>query len=695
MQKIFLYIFTILFSVSSISQNIPVSKKTNGDYAKHKIAIQDDYTWLEDMRTEEVNNWVDKQNEYTDNHDLEINKTYSLQSKIKDYDTRTSFSLPDRKGKYFYARFRKDNKKAASLYFMKTLDNEPIEIVNPNKIYPENNTIINSYYPSKNSLFLAYKISVDGSDRNEIRFVDLYKNKDLNDVLKNIKFSNVAWNRDQGVFYKKNSNKEFFARDSTFQLFYHKIGTTQEEDELIFDASKSEGNISFFTSKNKLFVIETNKEETKKTYYYANIETNNFILEKFIDDDRKDFNFINFNNGQVYFSSKENNWGDVKSFTLLNKSDEKSIIPQIYNNLLERVYFSDDYIICKYKTIGKNYIIFYDYSGQFVKKVEIPNAMDIEYEFFDEETKDFYFGVYSYVLPFHNFKVNILTGNSQPFYSMTNRAKPTLFPLNYFETKTITYLSRDNEEIPITIIYKKGLVLNGNNPTLLNAYGGFGSVSSPHYDTGLLYFLEKGGVFAYAEIRGGGEKGEKWHKEGMGLKKMNTFNDFIDAAEYLIKEKYTSPNKLAITGGSQGGLLVGVAMTKRPDLFKVAIPKVGLFDMAKFQNYTTGKYWLDEYGNGEKENEYKSLLDYSPFHNIKEDVNYPTTLIITSENDDRVPPLHSYKFAAKLQNRNAQKNPIYLKTIKKAGHYGSISTYQKNLEEKSEFYSFLLYHLNN
>ena len=216
MQKIFLYIFTILFSVSSISQNIPVSKKTNGDYAKHKIAIQDDYTWLEDMRTEEVNNWVDKQNEYTDNHDLEINKTYSLQSKIKDYDTRTSFSLPDRKGKYFYARFRKDNKKAASLYFMKTLDNEPIEIVNPNKIYPENNTIINSYYPSKNSSFLAYKISIDGSDRNEIRFVDLYKNKDLNDVLKNIKFSNVAWNRDQGVFYKKNSNKEFFARDSTF-----------------------------------------------------------------------------------------------------------------------------------------------------------------------------------------------------------------------------------------------------------------------------------------------------------------------------------------------------------------------------------------------------------------------------------------------------------------------------------------------
>jgi prolyl oligopeptidase len=238
------------------------------------------------------------------------------------------------------------------------------------------------------------------------------------------------------------------------------------------------------------------------------------------------------------------------------------------------------------------------------------------------------------------------------------------------------------------------MLLDGNNPTLLKAYGGFGVVSSPSYDTGLLYFLEKGGVFAYPEIRGGGEKGKKWHTDGKGLTKMNTFNDFIDAAEFLIKEKYTSANKLAITGASQGGLLVGVAMTKRPDLFKVAIPKVGLFDMAKFQNYTTGKYWLDEYGDGEKENEYKNLLDFSPFHNIKEDVNYPTTLIITSENDDRVPPLHSYKFAAKLQNRAAQKNPIYLKTIKQAGHYGNYSTYEKRLNETADFYNFLLYHLN-
>jgi prolyl oligopeptidase len=690
-----LIIFSFLFiSKLTFCQSFPETKKTPTTISKHGISYQDNYTWLENMRSEEVAIWVDKQNDFTKNHDLEVHKSYSLVSKIKEYDSRTTYSLPNRKGKYYYRSYIKDKKKSPSLFLLKDLDAEPVEIVNPTKIYPDKNVVVADYYPSKNSDKLAYKLSVDGSDKNEIRFIDLFKNKDLQDVLKNVKFSTVAWNRDSGVFYKKNSNNDFFAKDSTFQLYYHKIGTIQEEDKLVYDGTKNESTINFFTSKNKLFLIETNKEETKKTYFYASLETDDFKLEKFIDDDRKDFEFINFNNGKIYFSSKEYNWGDVRVFSFLKKDDEKTIIPQIYNHLITQTYFSNDYIICKYKTLGKNYFIFYDYEGQFVRKIDVPIGMDLDYDFFDEDTKDFYFGVHSYVMPFRNFKINIITGDEQPFYSYTNRPKATLFPLNYFETKSITYTSRDNVDIPITIIHKKGLVLDGNNPTLLKAYGGFGVVNSPNYDTGLLYFLEKGGVFAYAEIRGGGEKGEKWHKDGMGLKKMNCFNDFIDAAEFLIKEKYTTSKKLAITGGSQGGLLVGVAMTKRPDLFKVAIPKVGVFDMVRFEKYTIGKYHYDEYGNPKNELDFKNILDYSPLNNIKEDVNYPITLIITSENDDRVPPVHSYKFAAQLQNRTAQKNPIYLKVTKKAGHYGDSSTYEKFLNEKADFYSFLLYHLN-
>lgn len=684
----FLFFTTVVFS-----QQFPIAKKTPSTETKHGISYTDEYNWLENMRSEEVSQWVDQQNAWTESHKVAIEKSYNILSKIREYDTRTTYSLPDRKGKYFYSLLRKDKKKAASLFFMKTLDDEPIEIVNPTKIYPESNVNVYDFFPSRNSAYLAYKISINGSDRQEIRFVDLFKNRDLDDVLEQVKFSQVAWNGDRGIFYKKNSNTDFFAKDSTFKLFYHKLGTKQIEDELVFDASKNEGDIWFFTNKNKLFLVETNKEETKRTFYHATIDTNNFTLAKLFEDDIY-FKFLNYHSGRIYYSSKEYNWGDVKSFAVSNKDDQKSIIPQLYNNLLMHAYFTEHYIICKYKNSGANFFNFYNYDGTFVRKIDVPSGMDVVYDYYDEETRDFYFGVYSYVLPFRNFKINILTGAEQPFFSANNRAKATLFPINYFETKTISYQSRDNVMIPITIIYKKGMLLDGNNPTLLKAYGGFGVVSSPSYDTGLLYFLEKGGVFAYPEIRGGGEKGKKWHTDGKGLTKMNTFNDFIDAAEFLIKEKYTSANKLAITGASQGGLLVGVAMTKRPDLFKVAIPKVGLFDMVKFQNYTTGKYWLDEYGDGEKENEYKNLLDFSPFHNIKEDVNYPTTLIITSENDDRVPPLHSYKFAAKLQNRAAQKNPIYLKTIKQAGHYGNYSTYEKRLNETADFYNFLLYHLN-
>jgi prolyl oligopeptidase len=693
--KVYTLLFiTILFSTGIHSQEFFETKKNPTTITKHKISYQDDYSWLENMRSEETYHWVEKQNEFTNNHLSEISKSYSIISKIKEYDTRTTYSLPNKIEKYFYAIYTKDKKKPASLYLMKSLDDEPVEIANPNKIYPDSNVTLSGYYPSKNSSNLAYKINIDGSDKQEIRFVDLFKNKKLDDVLKNVKFSNVSWNKDRGVFYKQNSNKDFFAQDSTFKLYYHRIGSIQDTDELIFDTTKSGNNVSFFTSINKLFVIETNKTDGLKNYYYSDLENDNFKLNKFIENDDSDFEFINYYKGRVYFTSKKMNWGDIRSFDIQNRKDEKTVIPQIYTHLLNQTFFSDDYLICKYRTLGKYYIIFYDYDGKLIRKIEVPNGMDLEFVNFDKETKDFYFGVHSYTLPFRNFKVNIETGKEQPFFSLANPPKPTLFPLNYFDTKIITYKSRDNVDIPITIIHKKGLQLDGNNPTLLKAYGGYGVVSSPNYDTGLLYFLEKGGVFAYAEIRGGGEKGEKWHEEGKGLKKMNCFNDFIDAAEYLIKEKYTSPNKLAITGGSQGGLLVGVAMTQRPELFKVAIPKVGVFDMAIFKKYTAGKYWLQEYGNVDNEKDYSYLLGYSPYQNIKKEVNYPTTLIITSDNDDRVPPLHSYKFTAELQNRTAQKNLIYLKTTKKAGHYGDFSTYEKRLNEKAEFYSFLLYHLN-
>jgi prolyl oligopeptidase len=693
MDKNITTLICFLLSLIAFSQKYPSTKKTPLTITKHNISFQDDYTWLENIRSEEVTNWVNQQNVIVDSCFKEIKKVYNIASTIKEYDAMTSHSLPNRNRKYFYEFYRKEKNKAPSLFYMRDLDDEPIEIVNPNKIYPENNVTINNYFPSNNSKLLAYKISINGSDKEEIRFVNIEKNRSIDDVLKNVKFSAVSWNRDKGVFYKKNSNRTQFERDSTFQIYYHPIGLKQDDDKLVYNGLQFENYASFFTTNDKLFIIENNSNGSKN-YYYADLQDESLQLTKFIENDITDLKLINYKNGRVYFSTKGYNWGEVRSFNLQNRKDENLVISQIYNNLLVQTNFTLDYIINKYKTLGKNYLMVYDYSGKFIRKIDVPNGYDLEMMYFDDEAKDLYFGVYSYVLPYRNFKINIDTGINKPFYSLTNEPKPSLFPANYFETITTTYKSRDNVDIPMLIVYKKGMKLNGNNPTLLKAYGGFGAVHSPNFTSGLLHFLEKGGVFAYAEIRGGGEQGLQWHKDGKGLKKMNTFNDFIDAAEFLIKAQYTCPNKLAITGSSQGGLLVGVAITQRPELFKVAVPIVGVHDLLRFEQYTAGKYWVDEYGNANKEADYKYMLGYSPYHNIKDDVNYPTTLIITSDNDDRVPPIHSYKFAAKLQNRAVQKNPIYLRTSAKAGHNGGSSTYQKHLNETSEFYSFLLYNLN-
>ena len=694
MHKKIYILLHFLFSIVSFSQNFPVTKKTNTIITKHKISYTDEYTWLENMKSDEVNNWKNAQNETVEIHLEDIKKTYSTASKIKEYDYLSSNGLPQKKRKYFYSMYRKDKNLPASLFYRKKLNEDAIEIVNPFKIFKNENAFLTSYYPSKNSKLVAFKTTLDGSDREEIRFVDINTVEILGDVLKDIKFSNVAWNSDSGVFYKKNNNSDRFAKDSTYQLYYHKIGSLQEEDKLIFDTTKTESNFTFSTIENKLFIIEVSKEENIKNYYYANLNNESLLLEKYTTDDTSNLKFLSYHDGRVYFSSKEYDWGEIRSFNIQNRNDETVVIPQIYNHLLVDSYFYEEYIICKYKTLGKNYLSVYDKNGEFIRKFDVPYGMDFIIKFFDADTKQLFVSFYSYTIPFLNYKLNIVTGDTNPYFNDYLVQEPTLFPFDYFETKTITYKSRDNEDIPITIIHKKGLKLDGNNPTLLEAYGGFGAVSGPNYNTGLLYFLDKGGVFAYAEIRGGGEKGLKWHKAGMGLKKVNTFNDFIDAAEFLINEKYTSPNKLAITGSSHGGLLVGVALTKRPDLFKVVIAKMGVFDMTQYGKYTVGKLHYDEFGDPENEKEYHSLLSYSPYNNIDESINYPTTLIITSENDDRVPPVHSYKFAAKLQNRQAQKNPIYLRTLSNSGHYGKVSNYKSYVENKSDFYNFLLFHLN-
>lgn len=689
-----IFLFVSLFLVSIANAQGPKTKKVPTKITKHNVSFTDDYAWLENVNSEEVISWVNEQNNYSENHLKEVTKATNFLFKIKDYNYLSTNGLPSKIGKYFYSNYRLDKKKPSVLHYREKLNDIPKPLVDPYAIYKNESVLMSGYYPSQSSKFLAYKISPNGSDRHEIRFVDILKQENLDDVLTNIKFSNVSWNDDKGVFYKKNSNNDFFAKDSTFQLFYHKLGEIQDKDALIFDTSKDESNFSFFVRENKLFIFETNKHETKKSYHYIDLFDPNFKLQEIKINNPDEFSFLYFRDNIVYFTNKKYDWGDVMSFNINNPNEENSIITQIYSHLLVDTDFTKEYIICKYRNLGRNYINIHNYDGSFVRKFEAPAGMNFSVRFLDSKTNELYVTFYSYTLSYLNYKLNIATGDSNVYYNDFIKPKPTLFPLDYFENKTITYKSRDGKDVPITIVHKKGITLDGNNPTLLKAYGGFGVVSSPSYDVGLLHFLEKGGIYAFAEIRGGGEKGKKWHKEGSGLNKMNSFNDFIDAAEFLISEKYTSSNKLAITGASNGGLVVGVAMTQRPDLFKIAVPKVGVMDMVIFEKYTVGEKWNKEYGSTNNKEEFEDLISFSPYHNIKEDINYPITLLITSDNDDRVHPSHTYKFAAKLQNRVAQINPVYLLVNSKTGHSGKFSNYENNVQKEAEFYSFIWEHLN-
>lgn len=691
-----IFFLCLLLAAESFAQSsLPITKKIENAQSRFGISISDEYSWLENTRSDEVASWVSSQNAFTQSHLDVVNKSVSVASKIKEFNFLSTNSLPSKTGKYYYSRYIKDKNRPASLFYRKNLADQSIEIFNTYKLYGNDGSFLMDYYPSKNSRLIACAISIAGSDRREIRFVNLDNRNLMDDALKQIKFSSVSWNEDKGIFYKKNANLKEFEKDSTFQLYYHAIGKPQSEDRLIFDASKTNNWFGAYTKHNRLFVTETDARDGSRTYYSANLDNDAFDLKPFIEKDTTDMKMIGVTKDKFYFSSSDYDWGDVRYFTLENPSERKVVIPQIYGHLLVDNFFTDKYIFCKYRKSGSYYLAVYDLNGQFIRKFDAPYEMDFNFRFMNSQDDILYVTFHSSVISYRNFKLDIKNGTAHEFFNDYIRPKSTLFPLDKFAIKRLTYKSRDNKDIPITVIHDRDVILDGNNPTLLEAYGGYGVVTEFHYDTALLTFLEKGGVYAYAEIRGGGEKGRQWHEAGSGKNKINTIHDFIDASKFLIENRYTSAGKLGITGGSHGGMVVASALVLEPELYKVAIPKVGVMDMINYDLYTVGSKHQSEYGDPRKPDDFKRLMAFSPYHNVRDEVNYPVTMIVTSENDDRVPPFHSYKFAAKLQSRAAQKNPIYLLSYTKSGHYGTISNYTSSIQQKANFYDFLWYHLNN
>lgn len=684
-KNLLLFLVIILFTESQAQKlEYPISsKQTILDTFYNKYIVQDDYRWLEDVRSDRVKDWIKSQNKLSHKFTRRASIKNRALSSIKKFAYVISENVYKR-GQFYFFFARRNNMATPGLYIQESINGHSSCIIDPNFISRKDKIDIKSFALSKDSKYLAFQFNRNGSDWCEIGLRKLPSGKKLKDHLVGIKFSSIEWKGD-GFFYSKYPNHGEFAEAIGEEIYYHKLGDEQANDKLIFKRKDPSIQFQYNTSSDEQYLIL--REETKNyfNYFYIDYFSEKPYLRPLLMKQRTAFQFLDSHDGKLIVKSfKNNNNGNIVEIDPTNPLKWKEIIPEYPHGILIANRLKTDRIICIYQSNQHPIIKIFDYQGKQLYALELPDAHSASGFYGDKEDDNLLFSISSYVIPSLSYELNTKTFERKP-----GKVVQVTYSYKKFEIKPSTYISKDGTEIPINIICKKGLKLNGNNPTLLKAYGGFGSIASPSFDPGLVYFLENGGVFAYANIRGGGDLGKKWALSGRKLNKQNSFDDFNSAAEYLIKQGYTKPGKLAATGGSNGGLIVAAAVVQRPDLYKLVVPVVGVMDMIRFEKFTVGALHNDEYGSIQDSTQFVNLLNYSPLHNIKEDINYPSMLIMTSENDDRVPPFHSYKFVARLQNRKAQTNPILLRVEKNAGHNGAINYLMQN-KKRAAMYGFII-----
>lgn len=648
--------------------------------------VEDKYRWLENTNSLEAQNWVEQQYKLSTKYlSKVVNSTSSY--RIIDKYSYVKFKNLVKMGKYYF-KLASYNEGVPALFYQSKISDEPEVLVDPNLFSIKDRIIINDYAVSKDSKLLAYKFSVNGSDWNEVKVISLVNGIHTEDHLKGLKFSSVSW-LGNGFFYTTYSQKSQFGVTNNQKIFYHKIGNQQQQDSLIFESMNNMVvDLNYLvTSDERFFVLEEiNKSKKAINYYYIDFKAENPAVKPLVINQKANINILDSPNGKFIATqlSQDSNNGSILEIDPKDSANIRTIVEERTDTLLLKVIPFADRMVAVYQTSQRPIIMIIDYSGKVLYRLKLPIASSADGfygSFFDE---DLLFSYTTYTLPPVMYKFNIKTFNKELVQKVAVN-----FDIDKVEYKEVEYLSKDSVKIPMILVYEKGIKLDGKNPTILKAYGGFGIVETPSFDAGVVYFIKQGGIYAFANIRGGGDKGVSWARQGRGKNKQKSFDDFIAAAEYLINNKYTSSDKLAITGASNGGLVVAAAAIQRPDLFKAVVPVVAPLDMIRFEKFTVGHWHTREYGSVSDSLGFLNIRSYSPYYNIKEDVNYPSMLIATSEYDDRVPPFHSYKFAARLQSRSAQKNPIILRVEKKGGHNGA-STMLMHIQEKADVYGFIL-----
>jgi prolyl oligopeptidase len=691
--------FTAAFMISCNPQKetttsvYPVTKKVDTIDTYHGVQVADPYRWLEDDRSEETAEWVKSQNEITFGYLDQIQYRDKLKKRLEEIWNYPKYSAPFKtEGRYF---FYKNNglQNQFVLYSQKSLNDEPEAVLDPNTWSKDGTVSLSGLGVSNDGKYLAYTSSVSGSDWNKIHIMDLGTKELLADSIEWVKFSGISW-KENGFYYSrydKPKGSDLSSKNEFHKLYFHKLGDEQEKDELIYeDKTAPQRNFYAATSEDERFLIVNGSEGTSGNILLVkDLSKPNSPFITMVDDFNNDHNVIENEGNELFILTNLNSPNKRIVKTTLDKPTPEQwvdLIPETENRI-QNASIIGGKLFVEYLIDASDRIFIYDLKGNKIGEVELPAIGSVAFGGRKKDSECFYTFT-SFTFPSTVYRYDV-TNNTSSVYK-----KPEIkFNPEDFETKQVFYTSKDGTNVPMFIVHKKGMELNGNNPTYLYSYGGFDISMTPAFSISQLVWLENGGIFAQPSIRGGGEYGEKWHKAGMLLNKQNVFDDFIGAAEYLIKEKYTSPGRLAIAGGSNGGLLVGAAMTQRPDLFKVALPAVGVMDMLRYEKFTIGWAWATEYGSVNDPENFKNLLAYSPLHNIKEGVDYPATMVTTADHDDRVVPAHSFKFAAALQEKYKGNNPVMIRIETKAGH-GAGKPTAKVIEEAVDKFAFAWYNMN-
>ncbi len=697
-KNIFFFILLMTAHTQIFAQiKYPETKKVNQEDNYFGIKVKDPYRWLEDDNSKETKQWVEAENKITDDYLSSIPFHDKVKQRLEQMWNYAKYSSPFKEGDYYYFYKNDGLQNQSVLYRQKGLKATPEVFIDPNTMSKDGTAAIGVPAFSKNKKYAVYLESQAGSDWQQAHVISVGDKKLLNDKLDYIKFSGTSWKGDDGFYYSRypvpDEKSKLTNQNQNHKVFYHKLGTPQSEDALIYEDNEHPFTTSGARlSEDEYFLFLTKSEGTSGSELWVKdmkggSKANDFkLLIKGFDTES---NFID-NDGDKILIQTNDSAPNYKVVLVdpKNPSKEKweTIIPG-RNELLESVGTAGHKLFLTYLEDAANRVYQTNYKGNLEREIKLPGIGTAGGFGGNADDTDFFYSYTSFDNPQSIFRYNIATGETVLFRESEAKINST----NYLTVQSF-FTSKDGTKVPMFITYKKGLQLNGNNPVLLYGYGGFNIPMTPGFSISNAFFIEQGGVSVIVNLRGGSEYGEAWHKAGMLEKKQNVFDDFIAAAEFLIKTKYTNPQKIAICGGSNGGLLVGAVMTQRPDLFKVAIPAVGVLDMLRYHKFTIGWAWATEYGSSDKKEDFENLYKYSPLHNLKPGIVYPATLVTTADHDDRVVPAHSFKFAATLQAYNDGTNPTLIRIETKAGH-GAGKPTNKVIEEAADVWSFVMYNL--